>query len=75
MIFSCRSTAFWYVIGRILNFALRKALLDGGNHPAHRIQAIEVFPAAFFHIEREAFEEIRAAQRIRSVRDCRSRGR
>ena len=58
------------LVRRILNFALRKSLLDRRDHSAHRVEPLEVFPAAFFHIERQALDEIRAAQRIDRVRDA-----
>src|SRR5436190_923002 len=42
--------------------------LDSRNHTAHCIEPIGVFPAAFFHVKRQAFHEVAAGKWINRIR-------
>src|SRR5229473_927866 len=57
-------------IGGFGDFALRVAALDGGNHAAHGVDAIDVFPCATLDFVGERFDKIRAAERVHRVGDA-----
>ena len=57
-----------------MTLALRETLLYSLNHAAHRVDPIEVSKRAGFHFVGQSLDEIRATQRIHSIRDARFPG-
>src|SRR4051812_11963478 len=55
--------------GRLGDLALRVAALNGLDHPAHRLDLLQVLVEPLLHALREVLEVVRAAERIDRVRD------
>jgi len=56
-------------ISRVLNFSLWKAFLNGSHHTPHRIESVEVFPAASLHVQRQPLEKVGTSERIGRIRN------
>src|SRR5688572_7111057 len=57
-------------VRRLGDLALRKALLDSLDHPAHPVDGVEIALRPLFHVEGEPLDQIRAAQRIGDIGDA-----
>src|SRR5437870_487492 len=57
-------------VGGFGDFALRVAALDGRNHTAHGVDAVDIFPSAALDFVSESFDEIRAAERVDGIGDA-----
>src|SRR5262245_59204017 len=55
------------LVRRLGDLALREALLDGLDHPAHPVDDVEVVVRAALHVEGEPLEEVRPAERVDHV--------
>ena len=51
-------------VAGVRNFFLRKAAFDGRDHPAHRVEFLEVGKRALLHIQGQPFDKVRTAQRV-----------
>ncbi len=58
-------------VGRILNFLLDEAALDGLQHSAENFDLSEIFSRALFNFVRERLDVIRSGQRIDRLRSAR----
>src|SRR5215470_4947942 len=54
-------------IGSFGDFTLWIASLDGGDHPAHRVNLVNVVPSSGFYLVGKGFHEVGAAQRIDGI--------
>src|SRR6266481_3999592 len=54
-------------VGGFGDFALRIAALNGGDHTAHGVDPVDVFPSAAFDFVGESFDEVGAPKRIDSI--------
>ena len=60
----------WRVVRGVGDLALREAALDGLDHPAERVDLIEVLVRVALHLVRERLDEVGAAERVDRVRDA-----
>src|SRR5205085_5211942 len=58
------------LISRLLNLALREALLHRRDHAAERINLSEVVERAVFHLFGQRLDEVRTAERVNRVYDA-----
>src|SRR5882762_5862013 len=67
---------FFLVYGQLVtvrgfgDFALRIAALDGGDHAAHGVDAIDVFPGTALDFVGQSLDEVGAAERVDSIGDA-----
>ena len=58
-------------IGRVLDFVLHVAALDGVQCAAHLVDLEDVFSRALLDLIREIFDQIRTRQRVHRIRHAR----